>query len=156
MKIRLITISKEEINGLEIAFREYCNRINHYTSFEVVNLKPGKSGSPEAQLKAEAEIVLKRIVPNDVLILLDEKGKSLSSVEFAAFLSGKINSSAKSILFVIGGAYGFDKTIYERSQQLISVSKMTLPHQLAKVVFAEQLYRAFTIIRNEKYHHGDL
>ena len=155
MKIRLITISKEEINGLETAFREYCNRINHYTSFEVVNLKPKKTIRPEEQLKEDAAMLLKRILPNDLVVLLDERGTSFNSVEFASFLSGKINGTAKSVLFVIGGAFGFDKVIYERSQQLISLSKMTLPHQLAKVVFAEQLYRAFTIIRNEKYHHGN-
>ena len=102
----------------------------------------------------EARLVLQALQPGDTLVLLDEQGQPFSSVAFAGFLQKQLNSSAKTICFLIGGAYGFDDKLYARAQHRISLSALTFPHQLARLIFTEQLYRAFTILRNEKYHHA--
>lgn len=154
MKIKLLTISKEDMKEAHALFDEYAERLKHYTSFEFFNIKPPKHSASTLQKKSEGEQLLRLIHPEDQLVLLDERGKSFSSEEFSAFISKKMTANVRCLCFAIGGAYGFDESVYERSNQLISLSKMTLPHQLAKVMFAEQLYRAFTILRNEKYHHG--
>jgi len=153
MKIRLITISREEDEHANALTAEYIKRLNHYTSIGLITLKPRKTTSAEEQRKNDAEQVLKKISPQEQVVILDERGSEMTSVEFAGFLTKKMNEGVRGLSFVIGGAYGFDKSIYERSDASISLSKFTLPHQLAKVIFTEQLYRAFTIIRNEKYHH---
>ena len=145
MKIRLIIISKSEANAAAELFSEYEGRLSHYTSMEVIRLKP-------ASLKEEAASVLHKTGSGFELILLEERGKEFTSVQFADWLGRKMNAS-KNLCFVIGSAYVFDDSLKEKATQLISLSKMTLPHQLAKVVFIEQLYRAFTILKNEKYHH---
>ncbi|MGB3075618.1 MAG: 23S rRNA (pseudouridine(1915)-N(3))-methyltransferase RlmH [Chitinophagales bacterium] len=155
MKIKLITIAKEDDKNVNALFQMYAKRIVHYTSFEYVNIKPDKATSATEQKKKDAALLLKKINEGDAVILLDEKGKELNSVQLSEFIVSKMNAATKSLVFVIGGAYGFDNSSYERSNTMISLSKLTLPHQLAKVLLAEQLYRAFTIIRNEKYHHGD-
>ncbi|HUM47469.1 MAG TPA: 23S rRNA (pseudouridine(1915)-N(3))-methyltransferase RlmH [Chitinophagales bacterium] len=153
MKIKLITISREDDELAHALFSGYIKRLKHYTSFEFINLKPVKSATELVQKKADADLLLKKISEKEILILLDERGREMSSVELADFITGKMNASTQSLTFVIGGAYGFDASVYSRSNEKIALSKMTLPHQLAKVFLAEQLYRAFTILRNEKYHH---
>jgi 23S rRNA (pseudouridine1915-N3)-methyltransferase len=153
MKIKLITISSEFDKNAQALTMMFAQRLQHYTSFESLNIKPAKNSTIKQQQKSDAEQLLKKISSDDEVVLLDEKGKELTSLQLADFISKKMNTGKKSLCFVIGGAYGFDKVIYERSDLLMSLSKMTLPHQLAKVVFTEQLYRAFTILKNEKYHH---
>lgn len=155
MKIKLITIGREEEQAFESLFQRYVKRLSHYNTFEPIHIKPLKSATSSEQVKADAALLLKKVTAQDTLILLDEKGKEMNSEEFAAFMMSKLNTSTRTLIFAIGGAYGFDQTVYERSNGLLSLSRFTFPHQLAKVVFAEQLYRAFTLIRNEKYHHGN-
>ena len=122
--------------------------------FKVIpDLKNRKALNEEQQRIAEGELILKQLGKGDQVILLDERGKSLSSVEFAKFLQKKMNSGIKQLVFIIGGPYGFSKEVYDRSNDTISLSKMTFSHQMVRVFFAEQLYRAFTIIRGESYHH---
>ncbi|MCY7410868.1 MAG: 23S rRNA (pseudouridine(1915)-N(3))-methyltransferase RlmH [Chitinophagales bacterium] len=145
MKIKLITISKNESAAVEELFTDYTKRLKHYTTLEIIQLKP-------SSLKDEATAILKKLSSDDELILLDEKGKEFTTVAFSSFLQKKMNAS-RNLCFVIGSAYGFDDDLKKKSSTLISLSKMTLPHLLAKVIFAEQLYRAFTVLKNEKYHH---
>jgi len=140
---------------VEQGFEEFGSRLKHYTDFEIVVIpNPKNSGKLEiADLKnKEAENILLKILPSYFLVLLDEKGTQFSSVEFAGFLQKRMNSGVKNLVFVIGGAYGFSEKLYERANSKISLSKMTFSHQLIRLIFAEQLYRAFTILRNEKYH----
>lgn len=155
MKIILITIAKEDDKITNALFQLYAARLTHYNSFEHLNIKPVKAASTTEQKKKDAALLLKRTTASDIIILMDEKGKEYTSIQLAGFISQKMNTAIKCLIFVIGGAYGFDSSLYERSNGMISLSKLTLPHQLVKVVVAEQLYRAFTIIRNEKYHHGE-
>ncbi len=155
MKIKLITFSKDDDKHVRALFELYAQRLKHYTSFEHLNFKPEKSADPASQKKKDADMLLKKMEDHAMLILLDEQGEEMNSIQLAGFISGKMNAAVRSLQFVIGGAYGFDKRVYHRCNGMISLSKFTLPHQLAKVVMAEQLYRAFTIIRNEKYHHGE-
>jgi len=145
MKLKLIIISKSDSLAVREVFEEYVQRLKHYTFLQVIQLKP-------STLDEEAKMVLSKLDSIEDLILLDERGKEFSSLELSEFLQKKMNAS-KNSCFVIGSAYGFDESLKKKSSLMISLSKMTLPHQLAKVIFAEQLYRAFTILRNEKYHH---
>lgn len=140
---------------MQAIFENYTQRLSRYTPFEYRNIKPVKAATVAAQLQSDAAMLLKKSVEGELLILLDERGKEMSSTELADFLMVKMNAATRTICFVIGGAYGFDQSVYNRSHDLIALSKFTLPHQLAKILLAEQLYRAFTIMRNEKYHHGD-
>ena len=145
MKIRLIIISHSKEPASANLFSDYIKRLKHYCILETIPIKSSNQ-------KEEAVAVLKKVSAAEELILLDETGKEFSSVEFSSWLQKKLNAS-KNLSFVIGSAYGFDESLKKKSAMMISLSKMTLPHQLAKVIFAEQLYRAFTILRNEKYHH---
>ena len=145
MKIKVVTISQRDESATTGLFAEYILRLKHYCTIEAIVLKSSSQ-------KEEATVVLKKTSGDEELILLDEGGKDFSSVEFSSWLQKKLNAS-RNLCFVIGSAYGFDESLKKKSDMMISLSKMTLPHQLAKVIFAEQLYRAFTIIRNEKYHH---
>ena len=154
MKIRLLTISKENDLHTKSLLNDYSTRLRHYTSFEIINIKPQKYSGIDEQKKAEANQLLKKISSEETLLLLDERGKELTSTGLADFIETKMNTGVKAMWFAIGGAYGFDEAIYKRSNHSISLSKMTLPHQLASVILVEQLYRAFTIIRGEGYHHG--
>jgi len=145
MKIKVITISHSEEEASTNLINEYIKRLKHYSKIEITTLK-------STNQKEEAAAVMKKISADEELILLDERGKEFSSTEFSSWLQKKLNAS-KNLCFVIGSAYGFDDSLKKKSTMMISLSKMTLPHQLAKVIFAEQLYRAFTILKNEKYHH---
>ena len=155
MKIKLMVVGQTNMKFVEQGFEEFGSRLKHYTDFEIVVIpNPKNSGKLEiADLKnKEAENILLKILPSYFLVLLDEKGTQFSSVEFAGFLQKRMNSGVKNLVFVIGGAYGFSEKLYERANSKISLSKMTFSHQLIRLIFAEQLYRAFTILRNEKYH----
>ncbi len=155
MKILLLGIAKTKVKYLMQAEEDYLNRLKHYTKLEY-NMLPGlkKVGalSPSEMMKAEGDILLKQIQPDDLVVLLDEHGTGFSSKEFAAYLEQKQNQSFRRIVFVIGGAFGFSSDVKARANKLMSLSKMTFSHQMIRFIFLEQLYRAFTIIRNEPYH----
>lgn len=156
MKITLLTVGKTDKEWVKDGLGIYVSRLKHYVPFsisEIPELKNVSSLSRE-QIKArEGDLILKSVKPADELILLDEHGKEYSSVDWARIMEDKLARSGKDIVFVIGGAYGFSKEVYERSNGKISLSKMTFSHQMVRVIFAEQLYRAFTIIKSEPYHH---
>ena len=138
--------------GLDI----YMARLKHYISFtitEIPELKNASSLSKEQIKSKEGELILKNVRPTDDLVLLDERGKEHTSVEFAKLLQDKINYLGKDIVFVIGGAYGFSEDVYRRADSKMSLSRMTFSHQMVRAIFAEQIYRAFTIMRGEPYHH---
>jgi 23S rRNA (pseudouridine1915-N3)-methyltransferase len=155
MKIVLIQIGKTHFNFVDEGFDVFAKRLKHYCKFETVLIELPtklKSSDVEQIKKNEGELVLKKIASTDYLILLDENGKEFHSKDFANFIE-KQSIHQSSLTFVIGGAYGFSKEVYERANTKISLSKMTFSHQLIRLIFAEQLYRAFTIIKGEPYHH---
>ncbi|HCN83852.1 MAG TPA: 23S rRNA (pseudouridine(1915)-N(3))-methyltransferase RlmH [Sphingobacteriaceae bacterium] len=156
MKITLLTIGKTEDKYLLEGMDKYLKRLVHYTSFKILELpelKNTKSLSEELQKSKEAELIFKQISPADHIILMDEKGEELSSVQFADFLNKKIVSNVQQLVFVVAGPYGFDTSIYNRANGKLSFSKMTFSHQMIRLFFVEQLYRAFTILKGEPYHH---
>ena len=156
MKIKLIFIGKEEKGGVQEAIDFYTRKIKFYTSFEstaISYLKNSKSLSFEEIKIKEQELILKKIEENEKIILLDGKGKELTSEQFSIFLSREMNLGTKNLTFIIGGAYGFAPALYQRANATIALSKMTFPHILARLVFLEQLYRGFSILKGEPYHH---
>ena len=155
MKTTLILVGKTTNKHLATVIDDYVGRIGHYMPFSVVvvpELKNTKALSEEQQKEREGELILQKIKPTDTLVLLDERGSELDSVAFSQWLQRK-QSSARNLVFVIGGPYGFSKAVYNRGDEQLSLSRMTFSHQLIRVVFAEQLYRACTIIKGEPYHH---
>ncbi len=156
MKITLIIVGKTDAGYLNTGISDYRERLGHYTSLnfiEIPAIKKRASLSQEQIKELEGDEILKLIKNSDELILLDEAGDLKSSEEFAEFLKIIQLKSIKSIVFVIGGAYGFSGKVYERSDKKISLSKMTFSHQMVRLIFLEQLYSAFTIIKGEPYHH---
>ncbi len=156
MKITLLTIGKTEdkylIEGIDI----YLKRLKHYIPFrilEIPELKNTKSLSQEQQKSREAELIFKNIQITDHIILLDENGKDFTSRGFSVYLNKKMVAGLQHLVFIIGGPYGFSNEVYERSNDKVSLSKMTLSHQMIRLFFAEQLYRACTILKGEPYHH---
>lgn len=136
--------------------KEFEGRIKNYSSYERIELpvvKTAKDTSPLELKKKEAIVLLKQISESDYLVLLDEKGKTYNSVDFAGQLQKMMNRGVKNTCFMIGGAYGFDETVYKRANEKIALSTLTFSHQLVRVIFTEQLYRALTILKGEKYHH---
>lgn len=156
MKIKLLVIGKTDNKHISVLFDDYWKRLQHYASFEIAVIPDLKNAKniPFAQLKElQGDLLQKSFEPTDEVILLDENGTHYKSTEFAEFLEKKFLSSAKRLVFVVGGAYGFSQHVYDRANVQISLSKMTFSHQMVRLIFAEQLYRAFTIIKGEKYHH---
>lgn len=156
MKIKLILVGKTVEGYLQAGISTYAGRLGHYVPFEMVeipDLKQAASLSTDQIKIREGEAILKAVKPSDHLILMDERGKTFTSVEWARDLEQKSVRLAKDLVFVIGGPYGFSKAVYDRCDEKISLSKMTFSHQLVRVIFLEQLYRAFTIIKGEPYHH---
>lgn len=156
MQIKLITIGKTDHKAIQQLIEEYSSRLAHYIRFEfeiIPDLKNSKSLTEHTQKEKEGELILKKVQASDEVILLDERGKSFSSVEFSEFIQKKMNSGLKQLIFVIGGPYGFSEEVYQRANGKISLSKMTFSHQMIRPFFIEQAYRAFTILRNEPYHH---
>jgi 23S rRNA (pseudouridine1915-N3)-methyltransferase len=156
MKIKLFLTGKTEGKWLHQGISDYLDRLSHYISFEVVEL-PGlkKMGSPgSVQIKArEGEQILKAINSGDYVVLLDEHGKEMTSLEFAGVIQKHLIGSTKTLVFVVGGAFGFDDRVKERASMTLSLSQMTFSHQMVRLFIIEQLYRAMTIIRGEQYHH---
>ncbi|MDY4512995.1 MAG: 23S rRNA (pseudouridine(1915)-N(3))-methyltransferase RlmH [Paludibacteraceae bacterium] len=158
MKIALVWIGKTVAPYLVEAVNDYVKRVRFYTPFEVVEvpgLKNTKALSVAQQRDKEGELLLKTIEPTDVVVLLDDKGRQMTSVEFAAWIEKHKQASARRLVFVVGGAYGFSRAVYDRANALLSLSKMTYSHQMVRLVFVEQLYRAHTITAGEPYHHED-
>ena len=156
MKITLLTVGKTDRDWVKQGLELYISRLKHYIPFSLVEIPELKNVSALSteQIKVkEGELILKNIRPGDDLILMDERGKMYTSIEFAKVLQDKISYIGKDIIFVIGGAYGFSQAVYDRANSKISLSKMTFSHQMVRAIFAEQLYRAFTIMRGEPYHH---
>ncbi len=152
-KLEFWAIGKTERGWVEDGAAVYAGRIGRYLPFETVVLPDVKERlEPEVLKRKEGESVLKRLEPGDFLAILDEAGLQFSSVEFSGWLQSRLASSPKRMVFLIGGAFGFSPEIYSRADAKISLSKMTFPHQLARVMFLEQLFRAFSIARNEPYH----
>jgi len=156
MTIKLLAIGKTDSGQLQQLIDVYEKRLQHYVNFEIEiipDLKKTKNLSEEQQKEKEGELILKKLAPTDVLVLFDEKGKQFSSVEFSQYLQKKMNSGIKQLVFLIGGPYGFSNAVYAKASNKISLSKMTFSHQMVRLFITEQVYRAFTILKNEPYHH---
>jgi len=156
MNIKLLAIGKTDNKELESLIKVYEKRLNHYIKFnlEVIpDVKNTKNLTIEQQKQKEGELILNKINTSDILILLDENGKQTDSVGFSQYLQKHMNSGIKQLVFVIGGPYGFSKNVYNNAKGKLSLSKMTFSHQMVRLFIVEQLYRGFTILRNEPYHH---
>ncbi len=156
MTIKLLGIGKTDDKTLQNLTDVYVKRLQFYNKFEIElipDLKKVKNLDENQQKQKEGELILNKINPSDFVVLLDENGKLLSSVGFSEFIQKRFNSGLKQVIFVIGGPYGFSEEVYNRADSKVSLSKMTFSHQMVRLFFAEQLYRAFTILRNEPYHH---
>jgi len=156
MKIILLTVGKTNELSLKNVISDYQKRLKFYIPFEIEEipeLKNTKSLSEEVQRQKEGELILKNLTDSDEVILLDDKGEQHTSMQFASYLEKKMASGNKRLIFVVGGPYGFSPEIYKRADGKISLSRMTFSHQMVRLIFTEQLYRAMTILRGEPYHH---
>tara|TARA_B110000196_G_C20979647_1_gene582744 strand:+ start:417 stop:890 length:474 start_codon:yes stop_codon:yes gene_type:complete len=156
MKIVLITIGKTNEKYLIEGISSYQKRLKHYTNFEMMeipNIKNANNLSEAELMKKEGELILKQIQSSDHLVLLDDKGKDFTSPKFAQKLQQWMLSGKKRLVFVVGGAYGFSEEVYKRGNEKLSLSKMTFSHQMVRLFFVEQIYRGYTILNNEPYHH---
>ncbi len=156
MKVILLVIGKTDATYLQEGIAEYQKRLKHYIPFELKvtpDIKRKKNLTEYMQKKREGELILHQLNNTAEVILLDEKGESFSSKGFSSYIEKKMVSGIKELVFIIGGPYGFAKEVYDKAQQKISLSKMTFSHQMARLIFMEQLYRSFTILKGEPYHH---
>lgn len=156
MKFVLLVVGKTIEKHYVTAIDDYTERCKHYASFDmevIPELKNTKSLSADQQKEKEGELILKALQPGDVMVLLDEHGKEFRSVEFARWVEKKMQTVAKRLVFIIGGPYGFSSAVYQAASEKISLSKMTFSHQMIRIIFVEQLYRAFSILNNSPYHH---
>ncbi len=156
MNIDLLVIGKTDSKEIEALFELYAKRVNHYIKFSLITLpdiKNSRKLSTKQQRTAEGELLLKQIGDGDFVTLLDERGSEYRSLEFAEWLQKRMNSGIRRLVLVIGGPYGFSEEMYARANSKLSLSKMTFSHQIIRAIFAEQIYRAFTILNNEPYHH---
>ncbi|HEV3325822.1 MAG TPA: 23S rRNA (pseudouridine(1915)-N(3))-methyltransferase RlmH [Puia sp.] len=157
MKIQLWSVGKEHEPYVKIGTDDFTKRISRYYPVEWKIISPPKNAGTLSQpelKKKEAEIVLEGLSKDDYLVALDERGRQMASEGLAQFIQTRANDSAKSLVFLIGGVYGLDEAVLKRADHRWSLSSLTLPHQLVRLLLAEQLYRACTILRNEKYHHA--
>ena len=157
MKILLLAIGKTDEEYLITGIKKYVGRLGHYVSFEmkeIPDIRNRKTLSEEQQKKAESFLLLQQLQPGDHVVLLDENGKQYTSVAFSENMEKLMASGAKRIVFVIGGPYGFAQEVYDKADAKLSLSPMTFSHQMVRLVFVEQLYRAFTILKGEPYHHN--
>lgn len=155
MKTELILVGKTVNKHIIAGINDYVERTNHYIPFNIIvipELKNTKALTEEQQKEREGDLILQKLQSSDTVVLLDEHGKELRSVEFADWLQRKQNTTRR-LVFIIGGPYGFSKAVYERANEKLSLSKMTFSHQMVRLIFCEQIYRACTIIKGEPYHH---
>ena len=156
MRITFLTVGRTDEAYLKEGIEKYVKRLKHYTRLAVVeidDLKNAKTLTREQQKAKEGELILKKISPLDHVVLLDENGSQLTSKQFAVYIDKKTLASISHLVFVIGGPYGFDPQVYERADDKLSLSAMTFSHQMVRLFFVEQLYRAYTILKGEPYHH---
>ncbi|MCH5329092.1 MAG: 23S rRNA (pseudouridine(1915)-N(3))-methyltransferase RlmH [Coprobacter sp.] len=156
MKIQLLAVGKTTAAYVSDAIEEFNRRLKHYIPFEmeiIPELKNTKNLRVEQQKEKEADAILKSLLPGDYIVLLDEKGREFSSLKFAEYIEHKMQTVAKRTVFIIGGPYGFSPRIYQAAHDKISLSRMTFSHQMIRMIFIEQLYRAMTILNHEPYHH---
>lgn len=156
MKVAFVVIGKTDVSYFQDAINEYKNRLSHYLPFEMIvipDLKNVRNLSESQQKEKEGELILKTLQPGDYIVLLDEHGKGFSSLQFSSYMEKKMHNVSKRLVFVVGGPYGFSEQVYKAAAEKISLSKMTFSHQMIRVIFIEQLYRAMTILNNEPYHH---
>jgi 23S rRNA (pseudouridine1915-N3)-methyltransferase len=156
MRIKLIVVGKSAFDFVKEGEEVYEKRLVHYLPFEKLvlpDIKNPKNLSFEELKKKEGEIILSKITNQDFLVLMDENGSQYTSTKFASWLEQKVNEGTRTMIFVIGGAFGFSKDVYDRANHMISLSKMTFSHQLVRIIFLEQLYRAQTLLKGEPYHH---
>jgi 23S rRNA (pseudouridine1915-N3)-methyltransferase len=157
MTIKLLAIGKTDSSELQELIDVYQKRLQHYINFEIEiisDLRKTKNLSEEQQKNKEGVLILKKLSPTDALILFDEKGKQYTSIEFSQYLQKKMNSGIKQLVFLIGGPYGFSNEVYNKASGKISLSKMTFSHQMVRLFITEQIYRGYTILKNEPYHHN--
>lgn len=157
MRISLICIGKTDDKHIIQGIETYLKRLKHYINFQMISLpdiKNSKHLSQEQQKEREGQLILKQVAAQDVVVLLDERGKELSSVAFAGELEKHMLASVSHVIYVVGGPYGFDESVYQRANAQMSLSKLTFSHQMVRLFFVEQVYRAMTIIRGEPYHHA--
>lgn len=156
MRIILVQIDKTQDSYLAEGIDVYIRRLKNYVQLETVTInvpKQVRQRSFNEQKKEESRLIFNQVQPDDFLVLLDDKGQFFSSIEFSNYIAQKQNASVKRLVFLIGGPFGFDEAVYERSNFKLSFSKMTFSHQMIRLFFAEQLYRAYSILKGEKYHH---
>lgn len=156
MNIRLLAIGKTDNKALQSLIDDYQKRLSFYIKFDleiIPDIKNVKHLSEAQQKEKEGELILSKLTPTDQLVLLDENGKHFSSMGFSEELQKKMNSGVKTLVYVIGGPYGFSDAVYQKAQGKIALSSMTFSHQMVRLFFIEQLYRGFTILKNEPYHH---
>tara|TARA_B100000949_G_scaffold148991_1_gene130909 strand:- start:750 stop:1223 length:474 start_codon:yes stop_codon:yes gene_type:complete len=156
MTIKLLAVGKTDNKDLQKLIDQYVKRLKHYCKFKIEiirDIKKSKKMDENLQKQKEGELILAKTQASDILVLLDENGKNFSSVGFSTWLQKQMNTGMKQLIFVIGGPYGFSDEVYQRANQKISLSKMTFSHQMVRLFFTEQIYRAFTILKNEPYHH---
>ena len=157
MRISFICIGKTDDKHIIQGIETYLKRLKHYIGFQMISLpdiKNSKHLSQEQQKQKEGQLILKQVAPQDVVVLLDERGKELSSVAFAGELEKHMLASVSHLIYIVGGPYGFDEAVYQRANAKMSLSKLTFSHQMVRLFFVEQVYRAMTIIRGEPYHHA--
>ncbi len=156
MTIKLLGIGKTDDPALQNLTEVYIKRLGFYNKFEfeiIPDIKNAKNLDENQQKQKEGELLLNKVAASDFVVLLDENGKQYSSEEFSEFIQKRLNSGLKQLVFIIGGPYGFSEDVYKRADAKLSLSKMTFSHQMIRLFFVEQLYRAFTILKNEPYHH---
>lgn len=156
MKIQLLVIGKTGSDYINTGINQYLNRLKHYIPMELKilpDVKNTRKLTEEQQKAAEGEMFLASLQPGDTVVLLDERGKELTSREFATFIEKKMNTVARNLVFIVGGPYGFSPAVYERADEKLSLSRMTFSHEMVRLFFIEQVYRAMTILRGEPYHH---
>ncbi|MFI3267629.1 MAG: 23S rRNA (pseudouridine(1915)-N(3))-methyltransferase RlmH [Rikenellaceae bacterium] len=156
MNIDLIVIGKTNMDFVEMGIKEYTKRLTRYVKFNIIvlpDIKNSAQMSKETLMKREGELFCAALEPYDWVVLMDENGKHMTSVEFSKWVQNRMNLSTRKLAFVIGGAYGFSEEVYKKASEKFSLSKMTFSHQMVRMIFTEQLYRAFTILRGEPYHH---
>lgn len=156
MNIELVVVGKTDMKEVEALVVQYTKRLNHYVKFAITTIadvRNTKKLSEAEQRRLEGEAIMRVINDSDYVMLLDEHGAELRSIEFADLLQRRMLAGTKRLIFVIGGPYGFSEAVYQRANSKLSLSKMTFSHQIVRAIFTEQLYRAFTILKNEPYHH---
>lgn len=156
MDIELMTVGKTGIPFVQAGIDEYVKRLRHYVPYKITPLpdvKKSASLTAQRQKEAEGEIILSKLQASDFVVLLDERGREFSSVEFSVFLEKQMSSGRRRLVFVVGGPYGFSQAVYDRADTKVSLSRMTFNHEMVRLFFTEQVYRAMTILRGEPYHH---